>query len=336
MFQSARLKLTVWYVLIIAIVSILFSTAFYTSVNREISRLEYVEFVRDLQRKSLQLPLPPESLDTEGLRFRLVTTLGVIDLTIIVFASLAGYFLAGRTLKPISDMVDDQNRFIADASHELRTPLTSLKSEIEVSLRDRQFNLPEAKKLLVSNLEEVNKLQNLSDNLIKLTQYRKVNENILFKKESLDLIIKDSIKRVYGVAKGRNIKIINKVKDVKVEIERNTITELFVILLDNAIKYSSKNKEVIVESSRTDGRVSIKLTDNGIGINKSDLPHLFERFYRGDKSRSKSTVNGYGLGLSIAKEIIDKHGGTIEVESHAGVGSTFTVKIPLKHSLRLI
>lgn len=178
MFQNARIKLTAWYVLIIAIISVLFSIAIYVTVNRELERLEHSQIVRQLQWQRLG-PGPaiamPDDIDVSEVRFRIIMTLGLVDASIVLLSSLAGYFLAGRTLAPIAEMVDDQNRFIADASHELRTPLTSLKSEIEVTLRDKKIGLRDTKALLVSNLEEVNKLQNLSDNLIKLTQYHKVN-----------------------------------------------------------------------------------------------------------------------------------------------------------------
>lgn len=339
MFQNARIKLTAWYVLIIAIISVLFSIAIYVTVNRELERLEHSQIVRQLQWQRLG-PGPaiamPDDIDVSEVRFRIIMTLGLVDASIVLLSSLAGYFLAGRTLAPIAEMVDDQNRFIADASHELRTPLTSLKSEIEVTLRDKKIGLRDTKALLVSNLEEVNKLQNLSDNLIKLTQYHKVNGNMTFKEESIKNIISESMSKVSGVAKAKKIKIISNVKDTKIEVEKNTLTELFVILLDNAVKYSGKGKKVTVESSKTDGHIIVKVADQGIGITKEDVPHIFERFYRGDKSRTKSDTDGYGLGLSIAKEIVSKHNGSIAVESDSGKGTIFSVKLPVKHSLSLI
>jgi len=336
MFQKARIRLTVWYLLIISLVSIFFSGAFYFLVNRELERIEMTQAIRQIEWQRMGPPIPMAQIDLSEVRVRIIMTLGTIDASILVLAAAAGYFLAGRTLKPISDMVDDQNRFIADASHELRTPLTSLKSEIEVSLRDRNFNLKEAKELLESNLEEVNKLQNLSDNLIKLTQYRKVNGNMVLKKESIRSIINDSVKKVSGQAKIKKINIEMKIKDVKIESERNTLTELFVIFLDNAIKYSPRGKRVIVKAGHDDRHVEVSVSDSGAGISKEEIPHLFERFFRGDKSRTKSEINGYGLGLSIAKEIVDKHKGTISVESTLGKGSTFTARLPLKRSLSLI
>ena len=175
MFQKARIKLTAWYLLIIMLVSILFSVVIYSGINRELGRFErsHVIIFRD-ERLVPPNPPPPvdiTKIDTQGLtaaRTRLTLTLIFINIGIFWIAGLAGYFLAGRTLRPIKEMVDEQNRFITDASHELRTPLTSLKTSIEVNLRNKNMTLAQAKELIKSNLEDVEYLQTLSDGLIRL------------------------------------------------------------------------------------------------------------------------------------------------------------------------
>src|SRR3989304_7701028 len=165
---SCQIKLTVWYLLIIMLVSVVFSLVIYSGINRELGRFERSQVLRLRREQELMLPapLPPElrGLDAQivaAARMRLTLTLVLINIGIFGIAGFAGYFLAGRTLKPIKEMVDEQNRFITDASHELRTPITSLKTEIEVNLRDKNLS-KDAKKLLESNLEEVNSLQSLS------------------------------------------------------------------------------------------------------------------------------------------------------------------------------
>ena len=120
---------------------------------------------------------------------------------------MAGYFLAGRTLRPIKNMLDEQNRFITDASHELNTPLTSLKTAIEVNLRDKNLSLKKAKDVLKSNLDDVNNLQFLSAELIKLTQYQDQNINLQLGKVLLKDVIEEAIEKVKVLAKKRNIKI---------------------------------------------------------------------------------------------------------------------------------
>ena len=351
MFTTARLKLTAWYLLIIMTVSILFSLVIYSTFNRDLQRIEHFQKLRQEERQGIApvlelfrqererlgqpVPIPrnfdmPDPEIVSEVRARLITILFLVNLGIFGFAGLAGYFLAGRTLRPIKEMVDEQGRFIADASHELRTPLTSLKSETEVTLRDKKLTLADAKKQLVSNLEEVNNLQVLSDNLIKLTQYQKTNNNFVFEKIQLKSVIDEACKKVAGLAKQKGVKIKNNVKNFALEAEKNSFCELFIILLDNAVKYNPKGTEIVLSSEKTDDHVIVEISDNGVGIKKEEIQHLFNRFYRGDKSRAKSKVAVYGLGLAIARQIVEKHNGTIRIESSESNGTTFTIKVPIK------
>ncbi len=333
MFHSARLKLTTFYLLIIMAISVLFSLVIYTGIDRELTRFERMRGER-VERGILGAVPPRPSLDPQLIgeaRDRLIFTLVLINLGILILSGAAGYLLASLTLKPIADMVDEQNRFITDASHELRTPLTSLKSEIEVALRAKSITAKESKELLASNLEEVNKLQNLSDSLIKITQYQKNAEitaqknSITIEKTPIEDVLDAAVRKVTVLAKGKKIDIEKKITQTDVKAEKTSLLELFVILLDNAIKYSPKGGKVRITTKRTDGIIHVLITDSGIGINKEDMPLIFNRFYRGNPNRPKT--NGYGLGLSIAQEIAKRHGGTINVESKLGRGSTFSVAL---------
>ena len=328
------------------LISISFSVAIYKVLVSELDRVERTQRLRIERRLPERFRINPPSdirdelprswllVDPnliEETKNRLKIILIMINLTILGASSVAGYFLAGRTLKPIAEMLDEQKRFIADASHELRTPLTSLKSEIEVNLRNKKLTLTESKKLMKSNLEEVNNLQVLTDGLIKLTQYQKGANGIPTTSVSLVSVVSEAVKRVTNLAKFKEIKIVNKAADYQIKGNQQALTELFVILLDNAIKYSPEKTKVILTSEKTDHQVLIRIADQGRGISEKDILHLFTRFYRADKSRAKSAVSGYGLGLAIAKQIIDKHNGSIKVESKPNQGSTFTVQIPAKH-----
>lgn len=327
MFHSARIKLTAWYLLIIMAVSISFSLAIYRVVTSELDRLERVERIR-IER---QLPLGRPALDPDLLeetKNRVKIILILTNLIILAGSAYAGYILAGRTLNPIAEMVDEQNRFITDASHELRTPLTSLKSEIEVNLRDPALSLDQAKKLLKSNLEEVNSLQVLSDGLIRLTQYQQGNNGLTVTDISLEVIAKEAVRKVTGAAKEKKITITNDIRNIHLQGNQTTLTEMLVIFLDNAIKYSAKQKTVRLTGKESDSNVMIEIADQGIGIEASDIPHIFNRFYRTDKSRTKIHVPGYGLGLAIAKQIVERHNGHIAVKSTPGHGTTFTIELP--------
>lgn len=335
MFQSARLKLTAWYLAIIMAISILFSMVLYQAITQEVDRSLRVQQFRifrsthpDIFFISPDTPTPDEAeVFTEASK-RIQLLLILINAGIFVIAGGAGYFLAGRTLKPIQEMVDEQNRFITDASHELRTPLTALRSEIEVNLRDTGLTLPDAKKLLTSNLEEVQNLQVLSDNLLELTQLQKPSQAVKIGAVDTQQIVEDAIRRVHTFAKGKEITIQAHISNSHIKGDKQSLVQLLVIFLDNAIKYSDVGKKILLTVKEDDHTVVITIADHGIGIKKQDLPHIFDRFYRADTSRSKQAVPGYGLGLSIAKKIIVAHKGSISVKSTYEKGTTFTISLP--------
>jgi signal transduction histidine kinase len=287
-------------------ISIFFSLIIYKGATFELQRIETNQAQR---RPVMGAPpiLDPEVIDET--KRRIALSLFATNIVILGLSATAGYFLAGKTLEPIKKNIEEQKEFIGNASHELRTPQTALKTEIEVGLRDEKLTLAVAKRILVSNLEEVNKMQKLSDYLLKLNRFETGKK--VFEMSKVDL------KKVAIKAIGkRNVK-----RDLKKSLvvgNEDALSELVGILLDNAFKYSPKNKNVSVKVKDK----QIEVSDRGIGIPKNDLPYIFDRFYRSDKSR---TQDGYGLGLSIAKQIADLHGAKIKVESKLGVGSTFKV-----------
>ncbi len=336
MFHSARIKLTAWYLLILMSISILFSVAIYNEAKSELIRSLHEQQFRlyyfdnpDLIPAPPhldQLQIDPQLLQDEENRIKLALVL--LNLGIFVLAGGAGYFLAGRTLKPIQIMVDEQNRFITDASHELRTPLTALRSEIEVNLRGKDISTEETKKILQSNLEEVIHLQSLSDNLLQLSQLEKSKGQNIFTSVYISQVIEEAVKKITSEAKKKDIIIERNVKDYKVLGDKQSLLQLIIILLDNAIKYSNNKTKIKVSTERADHKVSIKIADHGMGIDPDDLPHIFERFYRADQSRTKQEISGYGLGLSIAKKIVTLHNGTISVKSSTK-GTIFNVMLPI-------
>src|SRR3989338_10048109 len=340
MFNRARIKLTVWYLAIIMSVSLLFSAVIYRGADIELSRIERRQQIRieHFRPQFFRLPDFPDMfvpVPVDEIRKRLIAALIIINGGILILSGGAGYFLAGRTLQPIEDMVEEENRFIADASHEFRTPITSLKSQTEVSLRDKKLTLAEAKALLASNLEEADNLQTISDRLLELAQIEKPNY-FVFTSLDLKTIINDAVAKVRSLAKQKHIRIeTGKIKTQKLEGDKKQLTEMLVIFLDNAVKYSQKKKSINLSTKVTGQSLIVKVTDQGIGIDGQDLPHIFERFYRSDKSRTNQYVSGYGLGLSIAKKIIDGHNGTIQVNSKKNQGTTFTIHLPLNQPGRV-
>lgn len=338
MFTSARIKLTLWYLLMIMLVSIAFSFTIYRFLSSELDRVSSLQLSRQehqmilLSPNQLQASFQPRiprllTIDPDLIaetKTRILFSLGLINFGILIVSSLAGFILAGRTLHPIKQMVDEQNRFITDASHELRTPLTSLRTELEVNLRNPKFNR-EIKAVFSSNLDDVKSLQELSDNLIKLTQYQGNHRN--FVPLRLKTILYEAISKVSKLARYKKINI----KTIKLEGhvvgEKTLLTELFVIVLDNAIKYSPPKTTIVVDASQKANHQIIRITDQGVGIGSEDLPRLFDRFFRADQSRQKTVADGFGLGLAIAHQIVTRHRGTITVDSTPGKGSTFTINL---------
>ena len=331
MFERTRIKLTAWYLLILMIISLLFSVIIYSMVNIEFIKFEQMQ--ERIQHEIVEgfAPTPPRfnQLNFEDIheaRVRLIIRLGIMNLGILLFAGGAGYFLAGRTLKPIKESMDEQDRFISDSSHELRTPLTSLRSEIEVNLMDKKLTTTKARNVLKSNLDEVISLQILSDRLLELSENRElINKNKL-NEISILKVINTAIKKTHKLADSKQIKIESNLKEKIIIGDFDKLTEVFVILIDNAIKYSPKNKIVEITTKVNKNNIQISVKDHGLGISKVDKDHIFDRFYRAEKSR---TEKGYGLGLSIAKKIVDSHDGEISVKSTPKKGATFTVKLPI-------
>ena len=333
MFKKARLKLTFWYVLIIMIVSLSFSVLAFRGLEFEMGRGLRIQAFKFVPRPNYDgnheiMILPREDNDIfEEVKRRVLMRLVLINVGILLFSSLAAYFLSGKTLAPIEEMLEDQKRFVADASHELRTPLTAMKTEIEVGLRDKKVDLTTAKNLLKSNLEEVDKMQFLSNYLLALSRYQNHDVHTEFKKVSVKEMINKALKNVAHLARNKKIKFNTKIDAENIHGDLMSLAQLFTIIIDNAVKYSHEVGVINIRAWQENHLVCIEIEDHGMGIKASEIPYIFNRFYRADSSRSKTKIDGFGLGLSIAKSIVDLHHGKIEVKSRAGKGTTAIISL---------
>ena len=314
-------------------ISLLFSLSLYQVASNEIERgfrgrqgpisqmirTRNVDLVEDLMSEQ-------EETIVE-LKASLKSNLIILNILIAVVGGLLSYLLARKTLRPIEDAHNAQNRFTADASHELRTPITAMRAETEITLTEPKLTLSEAREQLESNIEELDKLTKLSDDLLKLA--RLDNVEILKTPNDINNIVDQAIEKVKPLAeKNKQLFKVSRLPKTVVIANETSLAEAFVTILDNAVKYSPAKSEIEVTIQKAKNNVMVKITDKGEGIVPTDLPHIFERFYRADQSRTKNTVPGFGIGLAIAKETIESHGGTINAINNKKTGATFSVLLP--------
>ncbi len=332
MFKRTRLKLTGWYVLMVMLVSVLFSVVIYQMLSTEVDRFAQAQQLRFERRlHSVEIVTPPPTIDLDLVadsKHRIILNLLVVNSSILLMAGAIGFFLSGVTLGPIAIMLDEQKRFVSDASHELRTPLTALKSMLEVGLRDPNLDLKESKSLISQSIDETNKLANLSSSLLELATDNHRSQTP-FSQLKLSRLVTEAVSQVSSLAISKEIHLNSKVNGTVVFGSQDKLTQLLVILLDNAIKYSPSKSKITITALTQKKQAVIKVSDQGIGIATKDLPHIFERFYRADSARGRQNEGSYGLGLAIAKKIVDTHHGTINAISQLNKGTTFIIKLPL-------
>lgn len=217
-----------------------------------------------------------------------------------------------------------RKQLTADVAHELRTPLATLQSHMEAMI-DGVWNADTER--LKSCHEEILRLNRLVGDLDKLAKY----ESGALTLDKTEFNLKELVKRVVGNFEkeflSKNIQLELKLDEQIIKADRDKISQMIVNLISNALKYTNTGGKVIIELTGDKNKAELAVIDNGIGIAKEDLPYIFERFYRADKSRTRLT-GGAGIGLAITKAIVEAHKGTIEVESEINVGTKFKVILP--------
>jgi signal transduction histidine kinase len=257
---------------------------------------------------------------------RLKTILIFSDIGILIIISGFGYFLAGKTLKPIEKSLKDQKRFVSDSAHELRTPLSILKVGIETVTTGRSQTLEEYRQLTDDMLEEVDKLIDISDDLIFLAQSDSGKLDSRLDRIDISSICHKQIQLIEPYASKKMISIKEDLKKPSyIKGNKNQIKRLIVNLLKNALDYNRKDGKVFVSIKETKGMIILSISDTGIGILPGELKHIFKRFYKIDKSRSMHE-GGSGLGLSIVKEIVDFHKAAINIKSEPEKGTKVIVR----------
>ncbi len=331
-FFLARLKLSLLYTLITLTITGTISALLYWRVNG-ILKTQFEHWQDRLQNQFNQpLNPPPAGLlrnwrvapeDYLKIRQDLLEQILLINLYIGAIILLASFYVSGKTLAPLQESLEQQQRFVSDAAHELRTPLTALKTGIEADLLDQKLPA-KTQQLLISYLEDVKRLELLTQSLLDLAK----NETAIYQFQvlALDSLLDQALLNLRALIKNKKIKILveSDKKDHFVRVEPAAFTQVITILLDNAIKHSKKGASIKLILSQKN-QVNFAVQDFGDGIAKEHLNKIFERFYQVDTARTAK--QGVGLGLAIAKAIVDKHQGSLKVASQLGKGSVFTLSL---------
>lgn len=276
----------------------------------------------------------------------------ILDLSLAIFLMIIsvagiGWFLSGIAIQPVIESYQSLKQFTADASHELRNPIATIKTNIQSLLAYPEVDLNAQQKQLKILERLTEKLSNLVNDLLFLARNDGGIIKPNFQEIPLDALLLEVVEEQKIIAKEKNIYLSFDIEDNNIEEnlltingDWNEINRLFTNLISNSILHSTDENnqqdlrvKVILKTVKKNNKnyCQIEIKDNGVGINEDMLPHLFDRFYRGDFARTKGDNNNYstGLGLSIALAIVESHQGKIKVESKMSEGSNFIVTLPL-------
>jgi heavy metal sensor kinase len=235
-----------------------------------------------------------------------------------------------ETLANLENAFGEMRQFSSALAHELRTPLAALRGEMELALL-RARSESDWRTSAASQIDEIDKLTRMVNQLLTLARAEAGEIPLAHDAVDLGALVATITEQLEPVAQARDLDLHCVVhQPVTVRGDSGWLERLLLNLLDNAIKYTPSRGNIRVHVSREQNHARVDVSDTGLGIRADAVPHIFERFYRVDPSRS-STIEGAGLGLSLAKWIVDRHQGQIDVQSEPGKGSTFTIWLPVSH-----
>jgi signal transduction histidine kinase len=342
-YKSARIKLTLLYFGIIITIVVFFSVFAVQINNAQYDRFDNPTQMEDLLQMRLR-SVPPQNRadfekrerekDTELLKQveeakeAFLVQLVLMDIFLLIASGLLSFYLSHETLLPILDAFKKQKKFVADASHELRTPIAAMKSETDVILRSKRAIEQDYKDTLISVNEELDVLTRLSSYLLEIA--RSDDQKTFFRPEELNLskFIEKDLSKFQKIADRSKIKLESEItENITINGDPTRLEQLLRILLDNSVKYNKPEGSIKVALTQIENQAVIEISDTGIGIPKTQIEKIFDRFYRVTTDRH---LKGFGLGLTIAKQVVDEHKGRIKVESKEGEWTKFVITLPLR------
>lgn len=242
----------------------------------------------------------------------------------LALATVGGLFVAGIAILPVKRSYNRQREFVADASHELRTPLAVIRVNAESAAGS-----PSAAEAMVDIADEAMYMTRLLDDLLLLAGSDREGVDLKLSRVDLSDVVRNTARAASGLATASGVGLtVDAAAELPVDVDAERIRQVVLILLDNALKYSSRGGSIVLRAAQSGDDAVVTVTDTGIGIGPDDVERVFDRFYRVDKARSRA-VGGAGLGLSIAREIVDAHHGQLKLESELRRGTTVTLRLPL-------
>jgi signal transduction histidine kinase len=263
--------------------------------------------------------------------YRLLFVLLAVGGAGLLAALVAAWFLSGKALEPIHQAFQRQQEFTADASHEFRTPLTIMRAATDLLARHGDEPISSNPDLLADVRTEIDRLERIAADLLTLARSDAGRLELGLADIDLGSLAAETVRRLKPLAAAKNVSLKLGASDgLRVEADPDRLEQVLTVLLDNAVKHTPVGGEVTVGVSRhgSDGVVTVE--NGGAGIASEHLQRIFDRFYRGDRARRRD--GGAGLGLAIAKALVDAHGGRLTVESKEGQGTTATVTLRLANA----
>lgn len=280
-------------------------------------------------QKNYQIRVLREISSEISSRKQLLFTMIKVVIIFCILSYFIAIYLTKNALKPIEVTWNNQAKFIQDASHELRTPITIVSSKLESLLKHPNNTINDEVESIADAMNETRRLKKMINDLLTLTKEDYVD--VLQKEEvDLDALVKDLCDDFFDIAmiQNKTLKVSSNLKHKNILSDKNKLRQLMVIFLDNAFKYTEEDDYIKISLSEKNEKIFIKIEDNGLGIKKEEIPHLFDRFFRSENVRNKD-IDGSGIGLSIAKVICDSLKYKLEVDSEYGKWTEFKIIIPI-------